>query len=105
MPHACVATNKMFEIFKKWDILSELKIIHLDKTPTNTGWKGGVFSYFEELLGRKLYHAECQLHLVELPLRSIIEEVIGERECKTKLKGDIGVRLIIATELPSNEEY
>ena len=102
--HARKVAKKLYEICEQWDILDNLFIIGADTTPTNTGWKGGIFYFFEQRLGRRLFRVECQLHINELPLRAIIENVIGERSCKTKLNGEIGDRLLLATELSSTEE-
>ena len=95
--HARKVAKKLYEICEQWDILDNLFIIGADTTPTNTGWKGGIFYFFEQRLGRRLFRVECQLHINELPLRAIIENVIGERSCKTKLNGEIGDRLLLAT--------
>ena len=52
--HAKEVARKIFQICNKWEISESLKMIGGDTTASNTGWKGGIFYWFEQFLGRKL---------------------------------------------------
>ena len=98
---AKIVAKQLFDICVKWGISENIKVIGGDTTNMNTGSKGGIFHFFEQLVGVKLFHIECQLHINELPLREVVKTEIGETKCKTSLKGNIGSFLSDVTDLPS----
>ena len=100
-PPAKIVATQLINICQKWGILDNIKIIGGDTCNMNTGTRGGIFHFFEQMVGVKLYHVECQLHINELPLREVVKIEIGETKCKTSLKGNIGSMLPTVTDLPS----
>ena len=76
-----------------------------DSTNTNTGWKGGVISYVEEMLGRKLIWLVCNLHTNELPMRALVENLIDQTESSTGFSGTIGKALDKVNEMPTNYQF
>ena len=71
----------------------------------NTGWKGGVFLFLEQKLGRRLFRIECQLHLNELPMRKLAKHLIGKSQSGVRLRGKIFSNILIATSLPVSNDF
>ena len=76
-----------------------------DSTNVNTGWKGGVVQYIEEILNKKLIWLICNLHTNELPLRKLVNLKLGETKSDTVIAGNIGKLLSIVDELPTNNRF
>ena len=62
-------------------------------------------SWVEKLLGRKLIWIVCGLHVNELPLRYLIENLDGKTSSGTGLSGPLGKALEKVGELPLNPCY
>ena len=77
----------------------------LRTTNVNTGWKGGVVQYIEEILNKKLIWIICNLHTNELPLRKLINLKIGVTNSDTVIAGNIGRLLSIVDELPTDNHF
>ena len=67
----------LLAILEEYDSTNSLQVLGGDSTSMNTGWKGGSHAHLEELLGRRLFWAICQLHVNELPLRHLIKQIDG----------------------------
>ena len=48
-----------------------------DSTNVNTGFKGGIMFFLEQLLGHRLIRIVCEIHTNELPTRHVIIEIDG----------------------------
>ena len=62
-------------------------------------------AWVEKSLGRKLIWIVCGLHVNELPLRSLIENLDGKTSSSTGLSGPLGKALEKVGELPLNPCY
>lgn len=78
-----------------------LKVIGADGCMVNTGWIGGIIRRLEVELNRALQRSICLLHLGELPLRAVYEELYGKSKGPNKLQGDLGDSLEICHTLPT----
>ena len=65
-------------------------VIGGDSTNLNTGWKGGMLTHIEKLLGRKCFWVVCMLHTTELPLRHLFSTLDGKTNSKDGWTGPIG---------------
>ena len=65
-------------------------VIGGDSTNSNTGWKGGMMTHLEELLGRKCFWVVCLLHTTELPLRHLFSSLDGKTNSRDGWTGPIG---------------
>jgi hypothetical protein len=70
--------------------VSSLQAVLLDNTPVNTGYKGGLVACLERKLGRKIHMIGCFLHMNELPLRHLINDLDGPTVTGNRLSGPIG---------------
>ena len=53
-------------------------------------------------MNRKCFWAICMIHCNELPLRHLIEEIVGKTKGKDKFSGPIGEKLYMVEELERN---
>ena len=60
-----------------------------DSAAVNTGWKSEAISSLEETLGHKVMWSICQLHINELGLRQLIEDLDGPTASGNTLTGPI----------------
>ena len=97
--------QRIYEIIVKWGLQDSLQAIGGDTTNMNTGWKGGVFLFLEQKLGRRLFRIECQLHLNELPMRKLAKYLIGKSQSGVRLRGKIFSNILIATSLPVSNDF
>jgi hypothetical protein len=65
-------------------------VIGGDSTAVNTGWKRGAIHNMEVLLGHKVMWTICQLHLNELGLRHLIEDLDGPTSSGNTFTGPVG---------------
>ena len=84
---------------------NDIIAVACDSTNVNTGWKGGVVQYIEEILNKKLIWIICNLHTNELPLRKLINLKIGVTKSDTVIAGSIGRLLSIVDELPTDNHF
>ena len=64
-----------------------------DTTNANTGAKGGVMQFVEEILGKKLIWITCNLHINELPLKKLIKDKVGDAQSDSGYKGIMEISL------------
>ena len=76
-----------------------------DSTNSNTGWKGGTHKWVEELLGRRLVWAICNLHTNELLLHHLIHYLDGPTSSKDGFMGPVGRLLSKIEEMPYNPAF
>ena len=81
------------EWLKNYDVDKTLAKIGGDSTNSNTGWKGGIITWIEKKIGRKLHWIICQVHTNELGLRELIKKTDGDTDSKTGFKGPLGKML------------
>ena len=72
------------------NLLQSVKIIGADSTAVNTGWQNGAISLLEQLKGERVLWAICQLHLNELPLRHVFQDIDGKTDSRNTFKGPVG---------------
>ena len=65
-------------------------VIGGDSTGVNTGWQRGAIHNMEVLLGHKVMWSICQLHINELGLRHLIEDLDGPTSSGNTFTGPIG---------------
>ena len=80
--------------------LSKLLVVGCDGTNVNTGIHNGVIRQLEELCGRPLQWAICQLHSNELPLRHLMDHLDGKTSGPRGFSGPIGKKLANCEDLP-----
>ena len=85
--------------------LSDIQCAGCDSTVSNTGHLGGMMTWVEKILGRKVNWCVCNLHTNELPLRHLIEHLDGPTASGKKFTGTIGKVLDLATTFPINPEF
>lgn len=83
-------------------ILDDLFAIGTDGAPSNTGTgdKGGIIKQFEQYLNRPLHWIVCLLHLLELIIKGVFEDIDGVTKGPNKFSGPIGTRLENCHEKP-----
>lgn len=94
--NGCASTilNAMVELCRERSILiDDLLFLGSDGTRVNTGCDAGVIRLFEELIGKPVQWIICFIHMNELPLRSLIENLDGPFNSKSELSGPIGKKL------------
>ena len=82
-----------------------VKVLGGDSTNPNTGWAGGAMTWVERLLNRKVFWMICAIHTNELPLRHLIERLIGKTKGKDKFNGPIGEKLYVVNQLERNYSF
>lgn len=80
----------LYDWLESHDAQKSLQVIGGDSTNTITGWQGGAIAHLEKLLGQKCMWLICMIHLNELPLRHLIENMDGKTLSADKFKGEIG---------------
>ena len=70
--------------------LNNCEVIGADSTAVNTGLKNGAIHLTEVGLGRKVVWDICLLHINELPLRHLIEDIDGPTSSYHTFSGPIG---------------
>ena len=65
-------------------------VVGADSTSVNTGWRSGAIHSLEVLLKVRVIWDICQLHINELPLRHLIENLDGQTSSKNTFTGVIG---------------
>ena len=69
---------------------ADLELIGGDSTPLNSGRKGGIFFFIQELKGHRLLISVCKLHTNELPLRHVIRFLGIPTQSNNSFGGEIG---------------
>ena len=82
-----------------------LQVIGGDSTNTITGWQGGAIAHLEKLIEQKCMWTICMIHLNELPLRHLIENLDGKTCSADKFKGEIGKLLPKVDQFPINYNF
>ena len=90
---------------KKYGVDKTLQFIGGDSTNVNSGIWGRAFQHVEKLLGRPLNWLVCGLHLNELPLRHLIEQLDGPTKSDTGFSGPLGKALGMVTELRIDDKF
>lgn len=80
--------------------LEKLIVLGGDGTNVNTGWKSGVFRKLEVHIGRPLQWSVCMLHMNELPLRHLLQELDGGTKGPNSFSGNLGKLLDGCENLP-----
>ena len=97
------------KIIYKWMVMHgidhTLQFLGGDSTNSNTGWRGGIITWVERFLGRKVNWLICQLHTNELGLRHLFEELDGKTSSKTGWSGDLGKLLKTTSNMGINYEF
>ena len=95
----------LLAILEENDSTQSLQVLGGDSTNMNTGWRGGTHAHLEELLGRRLYWAICNLHCNELPLRHLITLLDGPTSSKEGFTGPVWSLLSKVGEMPYNPKF
>ena len=82
-----------------------LQFLSADSTNSNTGWRGGIMTILEKLLGKKCTWLICQLHTNELGLRHLMEELDGRTNSRTGWSGDLGKLLKKTGDMKINYDF
>lgn len=86
--------NAMNELVAEKAIpINQIKALGCDGTPVNTGNDGGAIRLIEVDWKMALQWVICELHLIELQLRALIEKLDGKFTSKNTLSGPIGKQL------------
>ena len=93
------------KLLQKHDSLESLMVLAGDSTNSNTGWKGGSHKWTEELLGRRLFWAICNLHTNELLLRHLIADLDGPTSSKDGFTGPVGSLLPKVEQMSFNPTF
>ena len=95
----------LLKILEENNATQSLQVLGGDSTNMNTGWRGGTHALLEELLGRRLYWAICNLHCNELPLRHLIVALDGPTSSKEGFTGPVCSLLSKVGEMPFNPSF
>ena len=98
-------TDALMEYADSNGLMKDVKVVGVDSTPVNTGWKGGILAKLEERRNEKLHWIICDLHTNELPLRHLMEKVDGKTSGNNSFKGPIGKALPNVENLSWNENF
>lgn len=79
-----------YDVLERHNSVDSLEAVLVDNTVANTGFKGGAVSSLEKLIGRRLHLIGCALHMNELPLRKLYQELGGGLKSGKVLTGPIG---------------
>ena len=79
----------LLKLLEENNSTQSLQVLGGDSTNMNTGWRGGSHANLEELLGRRLFWAICNLHTNELPLRHLITTLDGPTSSKEGFTGPV----------------
>ena len=90
---ALTMAEKVFVVINDYESVDHLQAVLVDNTVVNTGWKGGLISQLEKLIGRSLHTIGCTLHLNELPLRKLFKLLDGSSTSPDSFSGPIGKML------------
>lgn len=90
----------IFDFMRREQIATDFVVAGCDGTNSNTGWKGGILTLMEEKLQRPLQWFICLLHMNELPLRHLIENLDGPTTGPTAFSGPIAQNLANSVKLP-----
>ena len=85
--HAKNIAKRIVRWLMEHDSENTLLCLGGDSTAVNTGWKGGVISFVEQILGRRLVWVVCNLHTNERPLRALVEALNGPTASNTEFSG------------------
>jgi hypothetical protein len=86
---ALKTAEALYDVLEEYISVDSLQILQGDSTNVNTGWKGGSHAHLENLFGRKLYQAICNLHTNELTLRHLIELIDGPTSSDKGFSGTV----------------
>lgn len=105
-PAARIFCEEMLKEFRRCGgDVDNLQMFGSDSENTNTGHLGGVATYLEKSLDRKLLFCVCCLHLNELPYKASFRELDGSTKSATTYSGKIGKLLPKAEDLPFNPDF
>ena len=93
------------KLLEEHDSLESVMVLAGDSTNSNNGWKGGTHRWTEELLGRRLFWAICNLHTNELPLRHLIADLDGPTSSKDGFTGPVGKLLPKVEQMPFDPNF
>lgn len=85
---------------KKWGNADKIIAVEADSPATNTGHKNGAIHQLKCCLGRPLQRIICSLHLNELLLCHLCNELLNPTESATQWNGPIGKALATYKSLP-----
>ena len=81
--------------------MSDIKILRVDSTTSNTGYKDGCLQWLEELCHTTFHWCICTCHLLELPLRKLVQVTVGETAGPGSFKGQLGKSIQSVTHVPT----
>ena len=79
-------TDTLMDYADSNGLMKDVKVIGVDSTAVNTGWKGGIVAKLEGRRNEKVHWTVCDLHTNELPLRHLIEKVDGKTSGNNSFK-------------------
>ena len=108
LTHVCPQSGVVHEIFNEIiqnlpDInvgLNNLVAVGCDGTTVNTGSTNGIICLFEKYLSKPLHWLICLLHLSELPLKTLFENLDGKTSRPSNFQGEVCRQLNSCTKLP-----
>ena len=90
---------------KKYSVNETLDSLGGNSTNSKTGWEGGSFTLIEKMLCEKKTWLVCFLHLNELPLRHLLQDLDGKTNSDHTFSGPIGKSLDNAVNLEINPKF
>ena len=88
-----IASGVCTKVKEKGIDLNRVHFICGDSTNSNTGYKDGSFSWFEEYSLKAFHWVICLSHLIELPLRKAVQVTVGESSGPGSFKSAMGIEL------------
>lgn len=98
-------TDAIMNLMEEERLTSNWQVIGADSTSVNTGCHRGVIARIEQRLGHKLHWAICLLHLNELPLRHVFQDLDGPTSGSRCFQGPVGKSAITAEFLPLDKSF
>lgn len=80
--------------------MSTVRCIGADSTSSNTGFKDGSIQWLEEFSKVTFNWFICACHLLELPLRTLVQVTVGETSGPGSYKSELGQRIQSITHIP-----
>ena len=95
----------LYDILEKYGSKESCILIGGDSTNTNTGWRGGIHSHLEKMLGHKCFWSICMKHTNELKLRHSITTLDGPTTSRDGFTGQVGKLLSRVDDMPVNQNF
>ena len=101
----CVADGICKKLEEKNVDMNQLRILSVDSTVSNTGYKEGALSWIEEMTKKTFQWFICTCHLLELPLRKLTHTLVGESSGPCGFKSELGQRFEHMNHVPTPTSF